>query len=69
MPVWQILGLGTAGGLICGGVFFILGTWLDWRRDRRWMNEIDREFPTDAGPELKPPLPRRIPKQRDADGA
>lgn len=35
MPWYQILGLGVAGGLIVGGIFFALGLYLDWRSNRK----------------------------------
>lgn len=41
MEWYQILGLGVLGGLICGGVFWALGVWLDYRDAKRWRRELE----------------------------
>lgn len=63
MPWYEMLGFGIVGGLVCGGLFFALGYWLDYRQARQWRRELDL-----------PPLPVRTPRkfkteETDPDGA
>lgn len=67
MANWTQIGWGCVFGLVVGLVVYALGSYMDYRRDRRWRAELDDV-------ETLPPLPRRTPgahktEENDPDGA
>lgn len=62
----EVLGLGVLGGLMCGGFFYALGTFMDWRENRAYdkaIAEAVEKLPSKGRPLI-------IPNQRDgADDA